>query len=75
MSLLPATIATHKTGRSARLVEFDPSHCGGIVQRFEQFTERARLAARGVSFEQVRGSRISIAPNASGAETGRHTAD
>lgn len=47
-------IAAHKTGRSARLIEFDPAYCDGIVRRFEQVTGRqAALAATGKKFEAV----------------------
>jgi DNA modification methylase len=52
-------IAAHRTGRRARLVEFDPAYCDQIVRRFEQVTgKQARLAATGQSFEAVvRGDR------------------
>ena len=45
-------IAAHKTGRRARIVEFDPAYCDQIVRRFEQVTgKQAKLAATGQSFE------------------------
>jgi DNA modification methylase len=47
-------IAAHKTGRSARLIEFDPAYCDRILRRFEQITgRRAVLAATGKGFEVV----------------------
>ncbi len=47
-------IAAEKTGRSARLIEFDPLYCDVIVRRFEAFTgKRARLAETGATFEDV----------------------
>src|SRR5467141_1925672 len=47
-------IAAHKTGRRARLIEFDPAYCDQIVRRFEQVTgKQAKLAATGQSFETV----------------------
>ncbi len=47
-------IAAEKTGRSARLIEFDPLYCDVIVRRFEAFTgKRARLAETGKTFEDV----------------------
>jgi DNA modification methylase len=33
-------IAAEKTGRQARLIEFDPAYCDRIVRRFEQATAR-----------------------------------
>jgi DNA modification methylase len=47
-------IAAEKTGRQARLVEFDPAYCDQALHRFEQITgKQARLAATGQSFEDV----------------------
>lgn len=47
-------IAAEKTGRSARLVEYDPIYCDTIVRRWEQLTgKRATLAASGACFEDV----------------------
>jgi DNA modification methylase len=47
-------IAAHKTGRRARIIEFDPAYCDQIVRRFEQVTgKQAKLAATGQSFETV----------------------
>ncbi len=51
-------IAAEKTGRRARLIEFDPVYCDGIVRRFEQVTgKEARLAATGQGFEAVKEAR------------------
>jgi len=47
-------VAAHKTGRLARLIEFDPAYCDQILRRFEQVTGKpARLAATGQTFEDV----------------------
>jgi hypothetical protein len=47
-------IAAEKTGRQARLIEFDPAYCDQTLQRFEHVTgKKARLAATGQSFEDV----------------------
>jgi DNA modification methylase len=47
-------VAAEKTGRRARLVEFDPAYCDQIVRRFEQVTgKQAKLAATGECFEAV----------------------
>jgi DNA modification methylase len=47
-------IAAHKTGRCARLVEFDPAYCDRIVRRFEQVVgKQAILAATQQRFEVV----------------------
>jgi DNA modification methylase len=47
-------VAAEKTGRRARLIEFDPAYCDQILRRFEQVTgKQARLAATGQNFEAV----------------------
>jgi len=47
-------IAAEKTGRAARLIEFDPLYCDVILRRFEAFTgKHARLAETGTTFEDV----------------------
>jgi DNA modification methylase len=47
-------IAAEKTGRRARLIEFDPAYCDQIIQRFEKLTgKQARLATTGESFEDL----------------------
>lgn len=47
-------IAAEKTGRKARLIEYDPLYCDTIVQRWQDLTgKRATLAGCGRSFENV----------------------
>ncbi|MCW1401923.1 DNA methyltransferase [Novosphingobium sp. MW5] len=44
-------IAAQMTGRSARLIEFDPAYCDTIIRRFEAYTgKEARLAGTGETF-------------------------
>jgi len=51
-------IAAEKTGRKARLIEFDPIYCDVIVRRFEQLTgKQAKLEFNGESFELIAESR------------------
>jgi DNA modification methylase len=52
-------IAAEKTGRSARLIEFDPFYCDTIIRRFEKVTgKRARLSGGGGIFEDVAEQRL-----------------
>ena len=45
-------IAAEKTGRQARLLEYDPRYCDTIVRRWEAYTgKKATLAASGEYFE------------------------
>jgi hypothetical protein len=45
-------IAAEKTGRLARLIEFDPAYCDGIIRRFEHLTgKQATLAGTKDTFE------------------------
>lgn len=47
-------IAAEKTGRRARLMEYDPLYCDTIIRRWERFTgKQAKLAATGQVFEDV----------------------
>ncbi|MEO6360742.1 MAG: DNA methyltransferase [Sphingomicrobium sp.] len=47
-------IAAEKTGRIARLLEYDPLYCDTIVRRWEQLTgKHAILASTGETFEDV----------------------
>jgi hypothetical protein len=47
-------IAAHKTGRRARLIEFDPAYCDQILRRFQRVTGKEPcLAATGQTFEAV----------------------
>jgi hypothetical protein len=49
-----ALIAAQKSGRRARLIEYDPAYCDVILRRFEATTgDRATLAENGQSFEDV----------------------
>lgn len=51
-------IAAEKTGRTARLVEFDPLYCDTILRRFERYTgKQAVLAETGTTFEDVAAAR------------------
>ena len=57
-------IAAQKTGRSARLIEYDPAYCDTILRRFERVTgKQATLAATGETFEDVELKRGSVAPS------------
>ena len=48
-----------KTGRAARLIEFDPLCCDVIIRRFEAYTgKRAKLAATGEAFEDVAAAQL-----------------
>jgi DNA modification methylase len=47
-------IAAEKTGRLARLIEFDPAYCDTILRRFERVTgKQATQAVSGTTFEKV----------------------
>jgi DNA modification methylase len=47
-------IAAEKTGRLARLIEFDPAYCDTILRRFERVTgKQATQAMSGTTFEEV----------------------
>lgn len=47
-------IAAEKTGRSARLIEFDALYCDTIVRRWEKLTgKHARLVGDGSTFEEI----------------------
>ena len=54
-------IAAERTGRSARLIEYDPLYCDTIVRRWEKLTgKRATLAVTGETFEDVGDARLSV---------------
>ena len=54
-------IAAEKTGRSARLIEYDPLYCDTIVRRWETYTgKRATLSVTGEAFEDLRETRLGI---------------
>jgi DNA modification methylase len=47
-------IAAERTGRQARLIEYDPAYCDVIMRRFERVTGRqAKQATTGRTFEDV----------------------
>lgn len=51
-------VASEKTGRAARLIEFDPAYCDTIGRRFEQMTgKQVTHAGTGQSFEEIALSR------------------
>ena len=57
-------IAAEKTGRSARLIEYDPAYCDTILRRFARVTgKQATLAATGETFEVVKRKRESVTPS------------
>lgn len=52
-------IAAEKSGRCARLIEYDPRYCDTIVRRWQQYTgKQAVLADGGATFEEVEGDRL-----------------
>ena len=54
-------IAAEKTGRCARLIEYDPLYCDTIVRRWEAYTgKRAKLASTSEWFEDVAEARLGI---------------
>lgn len=54
-------IAAERTGRQARLVEFDPIYCDTIVRRFQQVTGRHAIhVASGSTFEQLTEQQCSL---------------
>jgi len=47
-------IAAEKTGRLARLIEFDPLYCDAILRRYAHFRGKQPIHAKsGRSFEEV----------------------
>ena len=54
-------IAAEKTGRIARLIEYDPLYCDTIVRRWEKLTgKRATLAVTNETFEDLADSRLGV---------------
>jgi len=54
-------VAAEKTGRAARLIEYDPLYCDTIIRRWEALTgKRATLPETGYSFEDVAEGRIGL---------------
>jgi DNA modification methylase len=61
-------IAADKTGRSARIIEYDPLYCDTIIRRWEALTgKRATLAATGDLFEDVADQRLGVAASGEAA--------
>ena len=51
-------IATEKTGRRARAIEYDPAYCDVIVRRWQKYTGKtAILDGSGRTFEDIEGER------------------
>jgi DNA modification methylase len=64
-------IAAQKTGRRARIIEFDPAYCDQVVRRFEGFIgKKAKLAETGQSFEEVAQERRSNVEASRSGEVG-----
>lgn len=58
-------IAAEKTGRIARLIEYDALYCDTIVRRWERLTgKRAKLAVDSACFEDVADMRLANATEA-----------
>ena len=54
-------IAAEKTGRFARLVEYDPLYCDTVIRRWEKYTGKsAILEASGGAFESIADERLGI---------------
>jgi len=54
-------IAAEKTGRAARLIEYDPRYCDTIIRRWQDYTgKRAVLAGDGACFEDIADERQSL---------------
>ena len=54
-------VAAEKTGRSARLVEYDPIYCDTIIGRWERLTgKQATLKSSGAIFEDVAEGRLGL---------------
>jgi DNA modification methylase len=52
-------IAAQKSGRRARLIEYDPAYCDVILRRYEAMTgDRALLAESGQTFEDIGEQRL-----------------
>lgn len=54
-------IAAEKTGRSARLIEYDPAYCDTIIRRWEKYTGKgAKLEETGATFDDVADERLGL---------------
>jgi DNA modification methylase len=56
-------IAADKTGRQARLIEYDPAYCDTIIERYQRVTgKQAVLDGTKLCFDDVTAERVSMAP-------------
>jgi DNA modification methylase len=54
-------IAAEKTGRAARLIEYDPIYCDTIIRRWETYTgKKVTLEGAGATFEDLADQRLGI---------------
>lgn len=54
-------IAAQKTGRNARLIEYDPLYCDTIIRRWQAYSgKQSRLASSDASFEDVADGRLGL---------------
>jgi DNA modification methylase len=54
-------IAAQKTGRKARLIEYDPLYCDTIIRRWEAYSgKRATLDGCSSSFEEIADTRLGL---------------
>jgi DNA modification methylase len=54
-------IASEKTGRCSRLIEYDPAYCDTIVRRWEAYTgKQATLQGSDGTFEQLTDERLAL---------------
>ena len=54
-------VAAEKTGRAARLIEYDPLYCDTIVRRWEKLTgKRATLSVTNETFEDLTDVRLGV---------------
>lgn len=61
-------IAAEKTGRLARLIEYDPRYCDTIIARFEKLTgKQATLRATDETFEDIAEVRAGLAESGAAA--------
>lgn len=66
-------IAAEKTGRHARLIEYDPLYCDTIVRRWQQVTgKQARHGSSGVGFEEHEEMLLGTALVTTGAVSNEH---
>ena len=54
-------IAAHKTGRKARLIEYDPLYCDTIIRRWQAYTgKQAKLEATRETFDEIADERLGL---------------